>query len=234
MAQISPGDTVAIFGCGPVGQFAIASARLLGAGRIFAVDTVAGRLEMARVQGAEVIDFNLEHPVEAIRRLTGGIGVDRCIDCVGVDSETAHHGPAASEAKASKKHFKQELEEIAPKTNPKGDLWRPGEAPSQALVWAVAALAKAGTLSIIGVYPETARSFPIGAAMNKNLSINMGNCHHRKYIPRLIELVRSGAVDPQQVLTQQEPLGSAIEAYRAFDQRAPGWVKVELEPQLRQ
>ena len=232
MAQITPGDTVAIFGCGPVGQFAIASAKLLGAGRIFAIDTVPSRLEMARVQGAEVIDFNAEHPVEALKRLTGGIGVDRCIDCVGVDSETAHHGPAAKEAKAEKKQHKKEVEEVAPKTNPKGDLWKPGEAPSQALVWAVAALAKAGTLSIIGVYPQTARTFPIGVAMNKNLSINMGNCHHRKYIPKLIELVRSGVVDPQQILTQQEPLTSALDAYRAFDQRAPGWIKVELEPQL--
>lgn len=232
VAEISPGDTVAIFGCGPVGQFAIASAKHLGAGRIFAVDTIASRLEMARAQGAEVIDFNEEHPVEAILRLTGGIGVDRAIDAVGVDAVSAKHGPAAAEAKAEKKHFKQELEEIAPKQKPDGDLWRPGDAPSQALVWAVTALAKAGTLSIIGVYPQTARTFPIGMAMNKNLTLTMGNCPHRAYIPTCLDLVRTGVIDPLQILTHQEPMTSAIDAYESFDRRQPGWVKVELEPQL--
>ena len=232
LAQIKPGDTVAVFGCGPVGQFAIASARLLGAGRIFAIDTVRERLEMARDQGAEVIDFNAEDPVAVLQELTGGIGVDRAIDAVGVDALAAHHGPAAKESKAKKKQFAQEQEEVAPKQNPKGELWVPGDAPSQVLIWAVKALAKAGTLAIIGVYPESARSFPIGMAMNRNLTINMGNCNHRKYLPRLIELVRTGAIDPTQVLTQREPITSAIEAYRAFDTRQPGWIKVELEPQL--
>jgi threonine dehydrogenase-like Zn-dependent dehydrogenase len=232
LAQIKSGDTVAVFGCGPVGQFVIASAKLLGAGRIFAIDTVHERLEMARDQGAEVIDFNVENPVEVLHELTGGIGVDRAIDAVGVDALAPHHGPAAKEAKALKKQFEREQDEVAPKQNPKGDLWVPGDAPSQALIWAVMALAKAGTLSIIGVYPQTARSFPIGIAMNKNLTINAGNCNHRKYLPKLIELVRTGAVDPTQVLTQREPITAAIEAYRAFDTRQPGWIKVELEPQL--
>ena len=110
------------------------------------------------------------------------------------------------------------------------DHWRPGDAPLQALIWVVEALAKAGTLSIIGVYPATVRSFPIGKAMNKNLTINMGNCNHRKFILMLIGLVRSGEVDPVGILTLHEPFGSAINAYRAFDERQAGWVKVKVEP----
>lgn len=230
IAEIEPGDTVAVFGCGPVGQFAIASAQLLGAGRILAVDTIPSRLEMARSQGAEVIDFNAEDPIEIIQQLTGGIGVERAIDAVGVDATRPHSGPAAQQAEEQAPQFQQELQQIAPETNPQGGNWHPGDAPSQALTWAVKALAKAGTLSIIGVYPPTHRFFPIGMAMNKNLTINMGNCNHRKYIPTLVDLVRSGQVEPTQILTQVEPLTSVLDAYKAFDKRQPGWVKVELVP----
>lgn len=99
IAEITPGDTVAVFGCGPVGQFTILSAKLQDAGRILAIDSVASRLEMARAQGAEVIDFGAEHPLEIIRQLTGGIGVDRAIDAVGVDAERPWSGPAAKEAR---------------------------------------------------------------------------------------------------------------------------------------
>ena len=232
LAEITPGDTVVIFGCGPVGQFAIASAQLLGAGRILAVDTIASRLEMARAQGAEVIDFNAEDPVEVIQSLTGGIGADRAIDAVGVDSTRPDQGPAAKIAQQQAQEFLQELQQIAPETNPQGGNWHPGDAPSQAVTWAVKALAKAGTLSIIGVYPPTHRFFPIGMAMNKNLTIKMGNCDHRKYLPMLVDLVESGTVHPEQILTQQEPLTNAIEAYKAFDQRQPGWIKVELMPAI--
>ncbi len=232
VAQIKNGDTVAVFGCGPVGQFAIASARLLGAGRIFAVDTIPDRLDTARAQGAEVIDYNAENPVEAIRRLTGGIGADRAIDAVGVDANQPHPGGLSSWLPSSdKSRFAEELKEIAPKTNPTGDNWHPGDAPTQVLEWAVQALAKAGTLSIIGVYPQTVRFFPIGMAMNKNLTVNMGNCPHRKYLPLLVDLVRNRTIDPTRILKEEvEPLASAIEAYKAFDQRKPGWIKVKLEP----
>lgn len=98
LAEITPGDTVAVFGCGPVGLFAIASAQILGAGRVLAVDTIDSRLEMARNLGAEVIDFNAEDPVEAIQSLTGGIGVDRVIEAVGADSNRPDNGPAAAQA----------------------------------------------------------------------------------------------------------------------------------------
>jgi threonine dehydrogenase-like Zn-dependent dehydrogenase len=231
LAEIKDGDTVVVFGCGPVGQFAIASALLHGAGRVFAVDCVESRLEMARAQGAEAIDFNRDDPVDLLQRMTGGIGPDRAIDAVGVDARAPQSGPAAKEAKEHRSQFRQEVKQVAPKTNPDGELWQPGDAPSLVLDWAVKSLAKAGTLAIIGVYPETGRFFSIGEAMEKNLTIKAGNCPHRAYLPHLIELVASGAIDPAAILTQTEPLVDAIEAYKAFDRRESGWVKVELKPQ---
>jgi threonine dehydrogenase-like Zn-dependent dehydrogenase len=204
MAEIKPGDTVAVFGCGPVGQFAIASAKLLDAGRIIAVDRHPSRLEMARDQGAEVINFDQDDPVKTIRRLTEKTGVDRAIDAVGVDAD-----------KPGKKNQA---------------LWKPGNAPSQALEWAVESLAKAGTLSIIGVYSEETH-FPIGKATEKNLTLQMGNCHHRKYIPKLIPIVQEGVFDPSKILTQTLPIDSIIEAYQAFDLRKEGWMKVMVQPQ---
>lgn len=230
LAEIKPGHTVAVFGCGPVGQFAIASAKIMDAGRVIAIDNHPDRLDMARRQGAEVIDFDQEDPVEAIRQLTGGIGVDRAIDAVGVDAECPHHGPAAKQAEQNSQMFQEEVKKIAPEQHPDGENWKPGQAPSQAQQWAIQALAKAGTLAIIGVYPPTDTFFPIGAAMNKNLTIRMGNCNHRKYVPTLVEMVRVGRFDPTKILMQQEPLQSAIDAYKAFDLRRPGWIKVELTP----
>ena len=228
IADIKPGHTVAVFGCGPVGQFAIASAKLLDAGRIFAIDHVGSRLQMAASQGAEAIDFDREDPVETIWELTGGIGVDRVIDAVGVDAQEPSGGPALK--KTTPKEHKKELDEIAPNARPKDGNWVPGSGPSQVLEWAVQAVAKGGALSIIGVYPQTMKWFPIGQAMNKNLSIKMGNCNHRKYIPKLVEMTRAGLVNPTEILTQREPLTSVLEAYKAFDKREPGWIKVELKP----
>jgi threonine dehydrogenase-like Zn-dependent dehydrogenase len=229
LAEIKTGDTVVVFGCGPVGQFAIASAKLQSAGRVFAVDCVGSRLEMAREQGAEVIDFNREDPVEVLMRMTGGIGPDRAIDAVGLDAMAPSSGPAAKEAKKQRAEFRKELKELEPEANLRGTQWRAGDAPSQVLQWAVKSLAKAGTLSIVGLYPG-GRLFPIGEAMDKNLTIKAGNTPHRKYIPELIEMVEAGMVDPAEVLTQTEPLEDAIEAYKAFDKRESGWVKVELKP----
>jgi len=230
LAEITDGDTVAVFGCGPVGQFTIASALLLGAGRVLAIDTIPSRLEMAQAQGAEIVNFNTDDPVETLKRLTGGIGVDRAVDAVGVDAFSPTRGPAARKAKKHQQYFARELEDVAPETRPEGKHWVPGNAPSQALIWAVESLAKAGTLSIIGVYPTNLHSFPVGQAMNKNLTIQMGNCNHRRYIPELVRLIEAGTVDPLRILTQREPLTAAIDAYQAFDERRAGWVKVELQP----
>jgi threonine dehydrogenase-like Zn-dependent dehydrogenase len=232
LAEIEPGDTVAVFGCGPVGQFTIASAKLLRAGRVIAIDCIESRLDMARAQQAEVINFDQEDPIETIRELTGGIGVDRAIDAVGVDAVRPHEGPGREHGQQYEAEFDRERQEIAPEQHPQGKNWVPGDAPSQVFIWAVEALAKAGTLAIVGVYPPSARWFPIGQAMNKNLSIQMGNCHHRKYLPHLIELVENHTIDPMAILTQREPLMSAIDAYKAFDTREPGWIKVELEPAM--
>ncbi|HVV48450.1 MAG TPA: zinc-dependent alcohol dehydrogenase [Polyangia bacterium] len=225
LAEVRPGRTVAVFGCGPVGQLAIASAKLKLAGRVFAVDTVPSRLAMARAQGAEIIDYESEDPVEALVRLTGGIGVDCAIDAVGVDANHASRGPARQDARS----FEGEVERVAPERRPNNGNWHPGDAPSQVLRWAVQALAKAGTLAIIGVYPPSAERFPIGEMMNKNLVVRAGNCNHRRYIPELLELVRAGAVHPSAIITQHQPLASAIEAFEAFDRREPGWVKVRLD-----
>jgi threonine dehydrogenase-like Zn-dependent dehydrogenase len=227
LAEINPGDTVAVFGCGPVGLFTIVSAKIFGAGRILAVDEVPSRLQKAKDLGAEVIDFNVDDPVEVILNLTGGIGVDRVIDAVGVDARCPHSGPAADIALKKTAQYQGEVQKVAPQANPQGEAFRPGNAPSQAMSWAMESLDKAGTLSIIGVYPPTVDFFPMGLAMNKNLTINSGNCNHRKYIPILIEMVQSGSIDIPKILTRQ-PLTSAVEAYRAYDERQPGWLKVEL------
>ncbi|MES2638003.1 MAG: zinc-dependent alcohol dehydrogenase [Myxococcota bacterium] len=224
LAHLHPGATVTVLGCGPVGQFAIASAKLMGAGRIFAVDCVESRLDMARRQGAEVVNFEKEDPVETIRRLTDGIGTDRVIDAVGVDACRSHNAPPNGRAARDK----SELDEIS--NNNLAPNWNAGDAPTQALDWAIDISAKAGGIAIVGVYPSNDRFFPIGRAMNRNLSVRMGNTPHRRFIPMLVDLVRSGVIDPRDVLTQQAPLTSAIEAYRHFDRREAGWMKVELLP----
>ncbi|VXA96163.1 S-(hydroxymethyl)glutathione dehydrogenase [Burkholderia sp. 8Y] len=228
LAEVRPGDTVAVFGAGPVGQFAIASAWMLGAGRVIAVDRLQDRLDMARAQGAETVNFDEEDPVQAILELTNGIGVDRAIDAVGVDAVHPEGGPAASQDKT--KQAEQESQTVTPERNQDGNNWTPGNAPTQALDWAVAALAKAGTLGVIGVYPPNDRFFPLGIAMNKNLTIKMGNCNHRAITPPLIERVSNGSFDPLRVLTTREPMMNVIDAYKAFDLRQPGWIKVKLDP----
>jgi threonine dehydrogenase-like Zn-dependent dehydrogenase len=230
LAGIEPGDTVAVFGCGPVGQFAIASAMLMNAGRVFAVDRLPSRLDMARDQGAEAIDFEADDPVELLRELTRGSGPDRVIDAVGIDAVRPHEGPARKDSKKHKKEFEKELDQVTEKTHPDGDTWVPGDAPSQVLRWCVDSVAKGGNVSIIGVYPEPAMTFPIGRAMGKNLTVRMGNCNHRKYIPELVRMVRGSLVRPTHVLTQHQGLTSAIEAYESFDRREEGWIKVELTP----
>ena len=227
LAEIEGGDTVAVFGCGPVGQFSITSAWLMGAGRVLAVDKDDSRLEMARAQGAEVINFDEEDPVETIFDLTGGIGVDRVIEAVGVDAMSSRTAPTGEVTEGD---FQEELNRVAPETNPQGDTWVPGDAPPQSMVWAAQAVMKAGVIGVIGVFPPQAMTAPMGTIQQRNLTVRGGNCNHRKYMPMLVGLVATGAVDPTEILTNTEPLTSAIEAYEAFDRREPGWIKVELQP----
>jgi threonine dehydrogenase-like Zn-dependent dehydrogenase len=230
LAEVGKGDTVLVLGAGPVGQFAVTSAFQQGAGRVLVVDGVGTRLDQARARGAEAIDFNAEDPVPVVKELTGGIGVDRVIEAVGVDAQRPKSGPAAEAAQQQAEQFEQQRSQVAPEQDPHGDTWVPGDAPSQSLQWAVEAVAKAGSIGIIGVYPPQATSFPIGAAMNKNLTVKMGNCNHRRYVPHLLDLVRTGAIDPSTVLTQVDDMPSVLDAYETFDRREAGWTKVALDP----
>ena len=230
-AEIKAGDSVAVFGCGPVGLFAIASAVLMKAGKIFAIDTLPDRLAAADRLGAETIDFNKVNPVEAIRSKTGGIGALRVIDAVGVDAYAPDEGWISSWLpSAERTRHAEQVNMVAPTTRPKDGNWVPGNAPSQVLDWALEVIAKAGTLSIVGVYPQKARFFDIGTAMNKNITIQMGNCPHRKYLPHLVQLVHTEQIDPLAVIpARQEPLIDVLQAYKEFDKRKSGWIKVELE-----
>ncbi|RRR96805.1 zinc-dependent alcohol dehydrogenase [Glycomyces terrestris] len=229
LAEVGTGDTVLVLGAGVVGQFAVAAAKRQGAGRVLVVDGIASRLDKAREQNAETIDFNREDPVGAVKDLTGGIGVDRVIEAVGVDAERPKSGPAAEPTAREAERFEQERSAAAPEGDPGGDQWVPGDAPSLALQWAVDAVAKAGSVGIIGVYPAGFRSFPIGAAMNKNLTVKMGNCNHRRYLPHLLDVVAAGAVDPTAFITRHEPPLDAIAAYESFDRREDGWLKTVLD-----
>jgi threonine dehydrogenase-like Zn-dependent dehydrogenase len=229
LAEVSEGDSVLVLGAGVVGQFAIASAKRQGAGRVFVVDGIGSRLDAARRQNAETVDFNIEDPVALVRELTGGIGVDRVIEAVGVDAQRPVSGPAAEQAAQQRERFEQERAAAAPDASPSGEQWVPGNAPSLAAQWAVRAVAKAGTIGVIGVYPPGFASFPFGEAMNKNLSIHMGNCNHRRYLPRLLSMVATGSVEPTDFITQHEPPTAAVEAYETFDRREEGWLKTVLD-----
>lgn len=230
IADVKPGDMVAVFGCGPVGQFAIASALLMGASKVFAIDALPDRLELARRQGAVAINYEESDPIKTLKELTNGFGPDACIDAVGVDAQRPHAGPAKKQGLMHAVEYEVEKHIVAPWTVMMGDQWRQGDAPSQVLLWCVEAVRKSGVVSIIGVYPQTAKFFPIGPAMQKALTIRAANCSHRKYIPTLLKIVEEQNFHPAQILTVTEGLGDAISCYQHFDKREPGWVKVELLP----
>ena len=228
LAEIAPGDVVAVFGCGPVGQFAILSAFLQGAGRVLAVDNKPGRLEIARQQGAEVINFDEANPVQALLELTRGIGPDRVIDAVGVDARAPHREDDLLLADDELARIVRQRSQVSPEPWSETERRTNAHSPVQALEWAVESVSKAGTLAIIGVYPPRFESFPLGRAFQRNLTMKMGICHHRRYIPKLLQLVASGSVDLKQVVPHHETLLSATEAYEQFDRRENGWLKVEL------
>ncbi|MDF2917522.1 MAG: glutathione-dependent formaldehyde dehydrogenase [Microbacterium sp.] len=228
LAGVSRGDIVVVLGAGIVGQFSVVSAFKQGAGRVIVVDGVADRLAQARTLGAEIIDFNDVDPVSAVMELTNDIGADCVIDAVGVDAERPARGPAAPDDDAAAE-FDEEVAQVAPDIAPQGDLWRPGDAPSQASRWAVEMVAKYGRIGIIGVYSPLAEVYPIGQAMNKNLTVRMGNCDHHSVTPPLIDMVAAGVFDPTALITAHESLAGVIDAYEAFDRREPGWIKVALD-----
>ncbi|MEE2950005.1 Threonine dehydrogenase [Fulvimarina manganoxydans] len=233
IADISPGrgKTVLVMGCGPVGLFTILGAWHKGAQRVIAVDRRPDRLAKARELGAEVINFEEENPIEAIAELTGGIGPDRAIDVVGVDAFKPTKGPMKEAVEKRADIYRMQVKQLAEESAATdADHYAAGDAPSLSLEWAVQSLAKAGTLSIIGVYPQTHQFFPIGEAMNKNITMRMGNANHKKYVQELVELVRRGGLKPEHILTQDEPIRDVIKAYETFDAQDKGWIKVELEP----
>ncbi len=236
LADVRPGAVVAVFGLGPVGQFAVVSALLQGAARVIAVDAHPSRLATARRLGAEVVDFSREDPAQVLLDLTGGVGPDSVIDCVGVESERPKTGPGAQAVADQSDELDAARDQSAPQTNVQpssgGQLWRPGDAPSLASQWAVQTVRKAGTIGVVGVYPPHFQTYPFGAAFNKNLTIRTGNCPHRRYVPELLRLVASGVVDPSTVISQDEPLSDALSAYEHFDRRDAGWVKTTLTPGL--
>lgn len=229
LAQVTEGDTVLVLGAGVVGQCAIASATRQGAARVLVVDGIESRLDTARRQNAEPIDFNVEDPVETVLALTGGIGVDRVIEAVGVDAQQPRRGPAVESLPVSVDDFDAERAQAAPDADPDGRSWLPGDAPSMALRWAARAVAKAGSIGVIGVYPPTFDAFPVGEMTNRNLTVQGGNCNHRRYVPGLLSLVARGGLDPTAFITQHATPATAVDAYRCFDSRGDGWLKTVVD-----
>lgn len=223
-----PDDTIAVFGAGPVGQLAIACLKKAGVKQIYAIDHIDARLAMAAGQGATTINFDKEDPVKALLNATNQRGPDKIIDAVGIDAQQPHSLMRSIKDTFIESRFKEELKEIAPKINPHGGNWIPGDGPSQVLQWALAAISKGGTLSIIGVYTPLLRDFYIGAVMGKNLTVRAGTCNHRYYFPKLLDWVKEGLIDLTPFITHKVPFDQVIEAYKHFDKREDNWIKVML------
>lgn len=224
-----PEDEVAVFGAGIVGQLAILSLKKFGVKKIFSIDRLPYRLEIAEAQGAIPINFDQVNPVKELKKLTNNRGPNKIIDAVGIDAMHPSGIAAWFKECVGVTDFKDEVKKVAPIRNPQGDNWIPGDGPSQVLRWAVPAVAKAGIISIIGVYTPLLDVFPIGQAMGKNLTITMGNCNHRKYFPKLLDWVKNGEVDLRPFLTQHKPFSEIVECYKHFDKREDGWLKVALK-----
>lgn len=210
-ANIQPGDTVAVWGCGPVGQMAILSAWLLGAGRVIAIDHVAERLEMARLQGrAEVIDFTDQDVYDRLQSMTKGRGPDVCIDAVGAEA----HGLGSVDSVLDKAKAAVGL------TTDR----------AHALRQAINCCRKGGTVSIPGVYIGFPDKFPMGAAFGKGLTMRMGQTHAQRYLQPLLDRIDRGEIDPSFVITHRLPLEEGPAAYETFRDKKEGCIKVVLRP----
>jgi len=208
--NIQPGDTVAIWGCGPVGQFAIKSAYMLGAERVIAIDDTPARLQMAREQGhAETIDFSKAPTLDQLKELTGGRGPDACIDAVGLEA----HGTSLDAI----------YDRVKTATMLATD--RP-----HVLREAIMACRKGGTVSLAGVYGGFLDKVPMGAAFGKGLTLKMGQTHVHKYLGPLLERVQRGEIDPSFVITHQLKLADAAKGYAMFKHKDDGCIKVVLKP----
>jgi len=209
-ANIQPGDIVAIWGCGPVGQFAIQSAFLLGAERVIAIDRFPERLKMAHEHGAETINYEEQDDVvEILKQKTGGRGPDSCIDAVGMEAHSAGIMGIYDQVKQT---LRMETD-------------RP-----HALREAIQACRKGGTISIPGVYAWLVDKMPIGTAFAKGLTLHMGQTHVHRYLERLLQHVVDGDIDPSFVISHRLPLDEAPEAYRMFRDKTDECIKVVLKP----
>jgi threonine dehydrogenase-like Zn-dependent dehydrogenase len=208
--EIQPGDVVAVWGCGPVGQFAIKSAYLLGAERVIAIDRVPERLRMAREAGrAETIDYEAVDVYEALGELTAGRGPDACIDAVGMEA----HAPGLVGA------YDRVKQALMLETD------RP-----IALRQAMMACRNGGHVSVAGVYGGFVDKIPFGAVMNRSLTIRTGQTHVQRYLGPLLERIQRGEIDPSFVVTHTLPLADAPQAYEMFLDKDDECIKVVLEP----
>jgi threonine dehydrogenase-like Zn-dependent dehydrogenase len=211
--DLKGGETVAIWGCGPVGQFAIRSAVLLGAGRIIAIDTVPERLALARQAGAETIDFKKEDVYDRIMELTHGRGADACIDAVGTEADATASADSL-------------LDRVKTATFMGTD--RP-----HVLRQAIHCCRNFGTVSIVGVYGGFLDKIPMGSAINRGLTFRMAQTPVQHYLPRLLKHVEQGDIDPSFVVTHVAPLERGPELYKTFRDKEDGCIKVVLKPEMK-
>jgi threonine dehydrogenase-like Zn-dependent dehydrogenase len=210
MCDIQGGDVIAVWGAGPVGQFAIASAKLLGAERVIAIDRFDYRLRMAREKAGadDTINYEDVNVLEALKEMTGGRGPDSCIDAVGMEA----HGPTAMYAYDRAKQALM-LESDRPLV----------------LREAIMACRSGGTISVIGVYGGLIDKFPMGAVMNRSLTIKTGQCHVHRYMKPLLERIQRGEIDPSFVITHTLPLHEAARGYDMFVNKQDNCEKVVLK-----
>jgi threonine dehydrogenase-like Zn-dependent dehydrogenase len=210
MCGIQPGDTVAVWGCGPVGQFAIASAYLLGAERVIAIDRFKYRLDMAREKvGAITINYEeVDSVPDVLMDLTAGRGPDHCIDAVGVEGHS--HGIMYAHDR-----MKQVL-----RMQPDRPI---------ALREAILSCRNGGTVSVIGVYAGLIDKFPMNAVMNRSLTIKTGQCHVHRYMKPLLERIQRGEIDPTFIITHRMPLDQAAEGYKIFNNKEDHCEKIVLK-----
>jgi threonine dehydrogenase-like Zn-dependent dehydrogenase len=208
--SITPGDTIAIWGCGPVGQFAIHSAWMLGAGRVIAIDREPERLQLAASWGkAEVLNLTKVDVFTALKELTGGRGPDACIDAVGLEAHGATVDDWYDRAKTSVMLATDRL---------------------SALRQSIHACRKGGTVSIPGVYGGLLDKVPVGAAFSKGLTLKMGQTHVHRYLHVLLDRIQRGEIDPSRVITHRVALDEAPAAYQLFREKRDGCIKVVLRP----
>lgn len=209
--NIQPGEVVAVWGCGPVGQFAIKCAYILGAGKVIAIDCVDERLRLAREHcGAEAINFMHEDVYDRLRELTGGRGPAACIDAVGLEAHGAGSvGAVYDKAKAAMMLATDRL---------------------TALRQAIVSCAKGGTVSIPGVYGGLLDKVPMGAAFAKGLTFRMGQTHVHRYLKSLLGLIESGRIDPTFVISHRLRLEDAPEGYAMFLDKADACTKIVMRP----